>query len=442
MGAACWAPHGGGQQLVEVASPTAFGDTEVGDGDSSAAPSKSISAEQRTASAGRSRDNLHQVAARGETGETLSLAQETTNALSAFSLDSLSRDERLLLGQLQDQVGEVRRHCGAGQAFEAYSGLIELEGQLQAALGKEADEETATPLGSALLQLQAQLRADPMLIKLRSMHPRLQKAVSLLLAPFDDSKGVRLELTEPSLHESFRLSMTIRFAEGAERDKQGPSTQIIMRCDMRNFPAPLDRIVVENCETDLFRKEWLKDCKQITGSPGRPASLYCSAMHVALSPALLPIKVEDVIYRELALCRAASESSQIVPGRGAGVVVIEHRPPDGCAEYEGIPVPPKKKGTIRLRGGMSAYYKSVAEQNPELSDILMVSHLGAPVPQAILPLNLLKRFAADFALNSLRPMKVGLYDQWDGLEYKERAKTTNQDLYQEVARWRSSAESS
>jgi hypothetical protein len=255
----------------------------------------------------------------------------------------------------------------------------------------------------------------------------MNEALELLRKP-DDGRGVHVDVGDPSIGPNFRLRIQIRFAEGDEREKKGPSTQLIIRGDLMNFPAPLSKAITENCETDLFQKEWLKDCKRFAGKPGRPARLYSSLMHVQLSPSLLPIKIEDVVLREFALCPGEGA----LPERGPGLVVLEHRPPENVSEFEGMPIPAKSKGMVRVKGGMSAFYKSQS-QDPNCMNVLAVSKLGLPVLQAILPLSLLKRFAVDLFLNSIKLTDRGLYQNWDKLDYKNRAATMNTDFYRAVS---------
>jgi len=227
---------------------------------------------------------------------------------------------------LEVELSAVRALCREARIFEAHLAQEKLEASLAEAQ-KVAIELEDKRMAQVLQQLANKLKGDP----------------------------VTVEAEDPKLlGEHFRLNVSLRFAEGDERVKDGPATQIIVRGELRNLPSPLTNVIVENCEVDLFQKEWIKDCKQFHGKCGRAPRLFCSLMQVLLSPPMLPIKIEDVILREFAVCK----DGDLLPDLGPGVIVIEHRAPDGVQEFEGMPIPPKRRGIVRLKGGMTAFYKS------------------------------------------------------------------------------------
>jgi len=333
-----------------------------------------------------------------------------------------------MLSRLQDDLATVRKLCLLGRHLEAYDAW----GLLQRNVGSALESSTADNARLFLNDFDEQLKADPMLSRLETVHPHVLEALSMLKRPRDE-RGASLELKHPELGEAFCMRVGLRHAESNERMKNGPATQIILTSEIQHFPASLTQIITQDCEIDLFRKQWVKDCKKVRGVPGRPARLYCALMQLCLAPPLLPIKLEDVILREFAVCSGEGA----LPGRGPGVVVVEYRPPDGVGEFEGMPIPAKSRGVVRVKGGMTAYYKTQNKQNPCHSDFLIIATLGVPVPQMLLPLSLIKRFAADALVNSLRLMKSGLYDKWDTLEYNDRAQA-NPNFYGQFADWHSS----
>jgi len=322
------------------------------------------------------------------------------------------REEKL--AALEADLGTVRSLCRAARVLEAYPALDKLQKEMDAAL-KLKDDFTDPQYSQVLASLQKKLSADPMLKKVGWMQARTQEAAALLNSPNDD-RGVSIDVKDPKLGADFTLRMTLRFAEGAERDANGPSTQLIIRGDITGFPASLARCITENCETDLLQKDWVKDCKSVTGKPGRAARLYTALSSMSLSPALLPFKLDDVCLREFIVCPGEG----MVKDRGPGVMVVEYSPPDDTAtEFESMPLPPKKPGHIRLKGAKRVYYKTQS-QNPELSNMLAIAKLNVPFPQMLLPISLLGRIFADGFKSSILLLKDGLYDKWDEKEYKNR----------------------
>lgn len=278
-----------------------------------------------------------------------------------------------------------------------------------------------------LLSLDQKLKVDPLLVKLRSVHGRMAAALIVLQKPVRTDKGVKLELKDPQIGEAFRLEMRIRFAEGSEREKNGPSTQIIIQCSIFNYPTSLLHLIASDCECDLMKKEWIKDASLLTGIPGRLARLYCAQMHTTLSSSMLPIKLDDVIFREFAVCTGEGK----LPNIGPGVLVVEYRAPVNVKEFEGLPIATKRKGVVRITDGQTFFYKTQSKI-PSCSNMQIVAKVGLPVPQMILPLSILKSFAADAMRESFKRIKVGLFDNWDALEHQSRI-DANPDLYRAVS---------
>jgi len=381
------------------------------------------------------KERLQMIANRDPDIEDLKMARASQNRFSMLSggkksegdFDSdgpASKAEQTLM-DLEASVSKVRSLCRAAQIFDAHVAYIALKEEVSRAL------ETAEALGDVafkqiVIDLDRSLAADTMLAKLCAMQPHMRDGISFLTSPTSE-KGVHFEMKDPTLGEHFRLVMDLRFAEGPERDKKGPSAQLIVRGDVRNMPAPLERVLAENCETDLVRKEWIKDCKKIQGRPGGAVRLYSSVVQTQLSPSLLPFSVEDVILRDFAVCPGEG----ILKERGPGVMVFERRVPEGAKEFEGMPLPPKTRGYIRVKGGISALYMTQS-QRPDCTNILAVVTLHVPVPQAIVPLTLLKRFAADLILGSLRQQREHVYDKWDSLEFGDRI-SRHSDFYDVIS---------
>jgi len=325
------------------------------------------------------------------------------------------------LDELEALLSDTQSLCRQARTFEANSSLDTLESLLADAI--MAAQSNDAKMLIILQQFETKMKTLPVLIKLRQVHGRMVAAVKLLNTSTGKTKSeVKLEAKDDKLGKDFVLRMTIRFAEGDEREKDGPATQLIVRGEMINYPAELIQLITENIETDLFKKEWLKDCKSFFGKAGRAHQMFNSLAHGTLSPSLLPIKIDDVILRDFSVDIDGEQTN-----RGAGVIVIEHRAPDGATEFEGIEIPPKKKGIVRIKGGMTAFFKSKGKKQG-CSNICAVSTMGLPVPQWMLPLGLLKRFAADLLIGSSKLICEGLYSKWEESEYSKR-KDACPDLY-------------
>lgn len=349
----------------------------------------------------------------------------------AMSLDSnkiatSSEEEDLLrkMEELEHELAQVRAFCRNGRIFEAHRALTALQADLEAThrLAAQDPECSAT---NFLQGLKQKLKVDPVLMKLRSVHKRMSVAHDMLQKP-GGTKGVTLELKDPLIGEHFRMEMRIRFAEGAEREKNGPACQLIVRCTVHNYPASLLQSIIADCEADLMRREWIKDATHLNGKPGRPARLYCAQMHTTMSPPMLPIKLDDVIFREFAVCDGEGE----LPNIGPGVLVVEYRAPVGVKEFEGMPIPGKKSGTVRISNGQSFFYKTQSK-HPGCSNFEIVATVGLSVPQMILPLSLIKSFAANAIRESFISLKTGLFDRWEENQQKER-EASCPELYDQV----------
>jgi len=120
-----------------------------------------------------------------------------------------------------------------------------------------------------------------------------------------------------------------------------------------------------------------------------------------------------------------------LPDIGPGVLVVEYRAPVGAKEFEGMTIPGKKKSTVRITDGRTFFYKTQSK-NPACSNVQVVATVGLPVPQMILPLSLLKSFAADAMRESFKRLKNGLFDNWDAFEHQSRIEA-NPDFYGVVA---------
>jgi hypothetical protein len=193
-----------------------------------------------------------------------------------------------------------------------------------------------------------------------------------------------------------------------------------------------------NCEADLCRKEYIKDCTFLESISGNPSECGPAFVHSQASPALLPFRIEEFLTRDFAVCpegapftgsctgMTRSGSEEVMDSLGdspwsrGGVLIAENNPPDGLTEFEGFKVPLAGRGVVRLTGGPKTIYGSRNELRPDCTDIVAAVRMGLPVPEWLIPLDLVKRSLSDIFRESLRRMKAMVVDHWGELGYNER----------------------
>merc|ERR1712107_792918 len=166
-----------------------------------------------------------------------------------------------------------------------------------------------------------------------------------------------------------------------EREKDGPSTQLVGIVFVNNYPLTLARSVSGDFEPDLFKSQWIKDCKKFSAQMGDESQFFSKLCYMHLSPALLPTQLEEVVLKEWSVC-----TEEMIAGRGPGVLMLETSPPDQ-AEWEGFKLPGNTKGVTRLAGGLKIHYKSKGTA-PGTTNVMTVAKIGVPIPSWLLPLNL------------------------------------------------------
>jgi hypothetical protein len=259
-------------------------------------------------------------------------------------------------------------------------------------------------------------------------------------------RWARIEIRDPKIGPDFQLEMKLRFAKDAEREANGPSAQLIVSSECRGFPLRLSQFVAFHCESDLCQKEYIKDCTSLEAMSGNPCECAPAFVYTQLSPALLPFRVEELLARDFAVCpdgapfaRFCSEmtrtrSKEVLDSLGSspwsrgGVLIAENNPPDGVTEFEGHKVPPTRRGVVRVTGTEKTIFASRNELRPECTDIVAAVRMGLPVPEWLIPLELLKRFVSDIFRESLRRVKANVVDHWGELGYNERM-AARQEFY-------------
>jgi len=272
-------------------------------------------------------------------------------------------------------------------------------------------------------------RDEPSIVKLRNLHRRLLKAVSLT-SSMEAGSHRPVIIHDDEVGQGFRFELILRPAVGPERDDRGPLTQLMAVCRTYNFPLPLPQMIAVDVETDLFQREWVNGCTTRTATRGGVDAMHggMTMTHIGLSP--LPITIEEVTVREVAIF----ESGPLAELR-PGVLVMENTPPvDGGAwENWEVPQPSGRRGFYRVVGSSKAYYKMASVEQPGCCDMVTICKIGISVPKWLLPVETLKGIVASKIKTSCKVLRHELCDRFDTFPYNDRMRT-HADLYQAVIR--------
>jgi hypothetical protein len=273
---------------------------------------------------------------------------------------------------------------------------------------------------------------EPLVAQLRAVGERLHYSMGRTIdcATRQDMHWAQLQIKDPKIGKDFNLEMKLRFAQDFEREATGPKTQIVVFTECSGLPLRLTDFVALQCETDLFRKEWMKDCVSYEGKHGLPNELVPAFVYVQLSPALMPFKLEELVLREFAVCPDGPPFQSESCSSG-GVLISENGPPDGVSEFQGFAIPPTRFRMVRLTGEPKMLFATRSKLGRGCTDLFSAVRIGLPAPEWMVPLDLLKRFAADIFRESLRRLKEHVIDNWDNLGYKARV-ASREDFYNQV----------
>jgi hypothetical protein len=287
--------------------------------------------------------------------------------------------------------------------------------------------------GGALEAFKANLGKDPLLATLRASHERMTGVLGTmgpraLPGGKEDKRWVHTIIEDPAIGPDFRADIKIRFADSAERDPNGASTQLITCGILAGFPMDLERFVSVYRETDIYKKEWIADCESCEGQVAGPERLYSALSKIVNSSPLLPVKLEVLTVREFAVCHKSP-----LPDRGPGVLVMDMSAPVDASSFAGweLPAPPRR--TTRLSGLGLILYFTPRNDKPGHCDVFAFAKAGAPIPQWLVPLTLLKRFFANHFLSVFKAIRSHIADNWDNLEYGDRIAKCPQ-FYETISR--------
>lgn len=317
-------------------------------------------------------------------------------------------------------VDQLLSFCKEGRIFDAAEALQTLELSMAA---EPADSK-------AVVDIRSRLQNEAVLTVLRVMHARMMQSLSSvgprsLPQGESDRRWATIQVADPLIDPAFRADFYIRFAEGAERDPHGPSTQELICCNIFNFPMDVVRFASVYRETDLYQKEWIVDCEKCEGQVGGQEKLYSAVSYVINSSPILPVRLEVITVREFSVCDTAP-----LDGQGPGVLVMDCSPTGDESEFAGWELPPKLRKAVRLSANLVLYIKPTPGK-PGYSDCFAVAKVGAPIPQWLVPQSLIKRFMAKHFVSVFQAYKLHIGDHWDELQYKNRIATCT-DFYDPI----------
>lgn len=293
--------------------------------------------------------------------------------------------------------------CSKGRVAEALTNYEQMEEQANV----EGDKK-----------LLARLHSHPDLHDLRVIKKRRAAFMKRLVEPTmkanwqeDDWKS--FVVSDPEIDPIFKVNMRIRFARGAERNPARGGTQILIQARAEGFPVSLLKFAAFHSRVHLIRKEWIKDCERFIGVGAQAKTLHTALLTSLLAPKILPVKLEDVIFRNFIFCKEAPA----IPGSRPGIMVMESSPEEKMTTYEGIELPKPRRGVVQITGSEKLNYFMPGLAGPEYMDVLSCIRAQLPIPQWLVPLELVKRFLADVFTGALKQIIEHVASKWDDMPF-------------------------
>jgi hypothetical protein len=277
-----------------------------------------------------------------------------------------------------------------------------------------------------------------MLRKLRSVHTRLQAYLQpdglYALAMKSDERWSVASREEKRVGDHFRMTVKIRVLEKDERNPKGESTQVVFCISLINWPMPVEDFVALDRETDLIRKEWIQDCREVNGKPAGRDQLMSTMYHYKIRPALVPIAFEFLMLKEYAVC-----STPAVEGFPPAVFVVEDTPPTQ-ATYEGFELPLPTGSTKRITFRTIKSFTS-SEEHPGCSNQVIVTRAGANIPSWMLPTSLARDIILDTTMKTFIAFKEKAVGKWAENGYTDRQANARcfYDSVRSLSEWSSNA---
>lgn len=313
------------------------------------------------------------------------------------------------------KLATIQDLCRRLELLEAGTALEELESSLQGATPQVRLETSG---------------ADAVLQKLRGIHQRFTGMLQNIACPAvrQDSEWSCYQCMDHDISPNYSFDVKVRHADETEFNCDIGGTQLIYAVTIKDFPMELERIVAMELEIDLFPgKKCIKDCDHFSGIPGGPGHLHRAFIHSIMSPRVLPIRIEDAMFREFCVCG----TSPLAGLSSAGVLIAEYTAPDNTTEHEGWTIPACVKGVLRLKATRLLY--ATPSATPGCCNILAMGRSNLPFPRWLVSLQFFKRFVALATNMMFRLIMEHVPRNWNELGYTQRIES-NSDLYERIRR--------
>jgi len=267
-------------------------------------------------------------------------------------------------------------------------------------------------------KLLSRLHSHPDLHDLRVIKKRRSAFMKRLVEPAfkgsDDNEWKSFVVSDPEIDPLFKVHMRLRFARGAERNVARGGTQILIAVRAEGFPVSLMKFAAFHSRVHLIQKEWIKDCERFVGVGAQAKTLHTGMLTSLLAPKILPIKLEDVIFRNFIFCK---EAPPLLPGSRPGILVMESSPDEKLTTYEGVELPKPRRGVVQITGSEKLNYFMPGLAGPEYIDVISAIRAQLPVPQWLVPLELVKRFLGDVFTGALKQVIEQVTSRWESTPF-------------------------
>jgi len=269
--------------------------------------------------------------------------------------------------------------------------------------------------------LRTRLSGEAVLSKVPAVHEAVQRAMEYLMGPSmrtDIAWPAIIDMTDDQMGKDFTLDFRIRWTDDKEYEPSGPSSQMIARSTVSNFPLSFSRYCAFVREADLSKKEWIQDCAKMSAQLGGYEQLSQTMVQVLLWPPMLPFGLQETLIRSFAFFEQPPLPE--LGSSGAGILVLEENPPEGAVKSHGFDLfPPAHKRAVSIRGTSKLLWVTPNIDGKGVNMTVAV-RLGVAISPWILPLSLLKLFVAHAMKKSLRLIKENVIDHWEDFDFDSR----------------------
>jgi len=354
-------------------------------------------------------------AAAGRRVSKSSVGRVPTN-LSDRRLSILSADRgagKKASAREEDFMKEIVENCRCGKYLEAYRLLKELMHSSQqrgASAGEGISELRLLGGQSSRRSAMNMFLGDQMVRKLWTVRELIQRGMEREKeSPLVNASGWSYSQSNNTyLHANYTFEFWVRRAKGAEREEDGPPTQLLWYARHENLPLRTIDLVSIFREVDLFKKDWVPKCKHLDIVRGGPQSLdavywHCHTQEVSF------MANEDTVVQHMFIWPEVNS-----------VVIVGRSPPADARIFEGFQMQPHKRNTAFMPNTVRTTYITPHPDNPGLCSLIMNGTRGFLFPDWMLNMTMMKHFLARNQVALMHNMLEGWSDQYE--MYDQRIK--------------------